>query len=67
MSASEFTVIVYRLHDSLNVLETFWLPNQTSFAANLKDDVSVLRIWELCFFLGGEIKMRTATRTLKCW
>ena len=56
MSASEFTVFVYRLHDSLNVLETFWLPNQTSLAANLKDGVSVLRIWELGVFLGGEIK-----------
>ena len=54
MSASEFTVFVYRhgLHDPLKSLGTFSLPNQTSVAANLKVDASVHWIWDFCVFVG---------------
>ena len=63
MSASEFTVFVYRhgLHDPLKSFGTFSLPNQTSVAANLKVDASVHWIWDFCVFVGGVIKMRTYT------
>ena len=43
-SASQFSLCVYRLNDPLKVLEIFRLTNQTSLAANLKDDVYVHRV-----------------------